>query len=546
VLALTGSATEEFESHIEDADQSFPQVGDPYTHREAISDGIVPDFSWTLAFTQVQDDEHLDDLRTGAEKIPQLVEYDADGLKVPTPTPGSDLSGTDANIQQEVAGEYETGTALAKALRSIGKGPEAPTADLEQVANTLSNRPIHRLNLKTATDRAVELARDAVSNERPVLILTRSYGESEQLSKQLEKVSSEAVIKTIRRDQSADEQDDTIQQFDTADTSKKVLIADGKRIGQGIDIHSVEVGINIAQPGSGANTTLVQRLGRLLRDADGKDTVEFYHLLGVQPAETVLPPDGESFVTNVASFFEQAVLPDTDGVLKPPGTMIDSEAVGQSISVLEQTGVTRINASKQQSQMETAYINAIETTSEDGSPAVTQLEDEVTAEIDMSQRTIDDEDAGTETTMTREVDVDPVLIGLMQEAVESTESTIESQSDVLRTALRPFLKEVATGKVEPEAFASTSTRDIELSADSTLETLLKQAAQRDSTVDSTNELVKQALFKYLDIDPAENTLSIPDYEELRLPIEAVLEDDRYPCETPGDIVEAALRNQFNI
>lgn len=284
----------------------------------------------------------------------------------------------------------------------------------------------------------------------------------------------------------------------------------------------------------------------MLRDAEGKDTVKFYHLLGVQPAETVLPPDGESFVTNVASFFEQAVLPDTDGVLKPPGTMINTEAVGQSISVLEQTGVTRINASKQQSQMETAYINAIETTSEDSLPAVTQLEDEVTAKIDMSQRTIDGEDAGTETTMTREVDVDPVLIALMQKVVESTESTPESQRDVLRTTLRPFLKEVATGKVKPETFDSSSTRNIELSADSTLEILLKETAQRDSAVDSTNELVKQALFTYLDVDPADNTLDIPNYEEFRLSIEAVLEDDQYPCESPGDVVEVALRNQFNI
>lgn len=544
VLALTGSATEEFESHIEDADQSFPQVGDPYTHREAISDGIVPDFSWTLAFTQVQDNKHLDDLRTGAEKIPQLVEYNSDGLKVPRP--GSDLSRTNAKMQGEVAGKYETGTALAKTFRSIGMGPEAPTAELEQVANSLRNRTIQRLNLKTATDRSVELTRDAVSNERPVLILTQSHGESEQLSKQLGEVSSETVIKTIRRDQSADEQDDIIQQFDAADTSKKVLIADGKRIGQGIDIHSIEVGINIAQPGSGANTTLVQRLGRLLRDANGKETVEFYHLLGVQPKETVLPPDGESFVTNVASFFEQAVLPDTDGVLKPPGTMIDSESVAQSILTLEKTGVTRINASKQQSQMETAYISAIETTNKNGPAAVTQLEEKVTTEMDMSQRTVGDEDAGTETTITREVDIDPVLIGLIQEAVESTELSPESQSDVLKTALRPFLKEVATGKVEPETFASNSTCEIEFSADSTFEILLKRTSKRDSAVDSSDELVKRALFTYLDIDPADNTLNIPDYEELRLPIEAVLEDDRYPCETPGDVVEAALRNQFDI
>lgn len=196
--------------------------------------------------------------------------------------------------------------------------------------------------------------------------------------------------------------------------------------------------------------------------------------------------------------------------------------------------------------METAYISAIETTNKNGPAAVTQLEEKVTTEMDMSQRTVGDEDAGTETTITREVDIDPVLIGLIQEAVESTELSPESQSDVLKTALRPFLKEVATGKVEPETFASNSTCEIEFSADSTFEILLKRTSKRDSAVDSSDELVKRALFTYLDIDPADNTLNIPDYEELRLPIEAVLEDDRYPCETPGDVVEAALRNQFDI
>lgn len=598
VLALTGSVTEEFEFRVKHADQEFPRLGEPYTHKKALRDGIIPDFSWTLTFTRVQEDSNLEELKDGAQTIPDIVDYRSDFLNVSESTLEEKQSKLDLEQRQKISGTYETGSELANQLRDVGEGPEGPTDLLEKVANGLSNRTIHRLNLSTETTIALDLAQKALSEGSPVLILTRSYEEAKELWQELYDRHSDRKIVKLKRDQTPKQQDKRIQDFDEAETEKKALIAPGKRIGQGKDIQSVEVGINIAQPGSGANTTLVQRLGRLLRKSGGKESVEFYHVLGVQPSDTVLPPDGESFITNVVSFFGEAIAPDTDGMLKPPSVSIESDNVAHSVATLEQTGVYRVAASEQSSQLEDVYADRIRSTGDESTEPVIKtdwFEEAFDLEVtDHAKETEEDQnkiikdsrtkkenrdtnvdesgvdkrmeeteiergedqqkispieqesESGSENKDGRSVTIDPTLVALIDATVKNPDTSHETRGEVVTEVVRSFLKNIIAKDVGPDKFTTDSKRQIEFSSDPTLERFLEERLTNKSFPDSIDELVKEAIYSYTGIDTDEETLHVKQFSEFQLPIEAVIEDEQYPCETPDEVIQVALEDYFEI
>lgn len=367
VLALTGSVTDSLESTVERADNPFPVVY-RYTHELALEDGVIPDFEWTLQFTDVADSDTLTAFRRTAEQVGRLVTYENSTYRIEKDTLESVAPDLSDEICSEIAGKYATGSALANALRESGSGNEAPTEWLDGVASGLSNRTLDRLNLSTDLNTVTERTESALETGRPVLILTRSYDEAKILWEEIYDGSEERVVKRLEAGQSAEKQASVIQAFDEAETDQKVLIGPGKRIGQGNDIHSIEVGINIAKPGSGVNATLVQRLGRLLRDAENKDTVDFYHVMGVPPEDAIIDSDAESFVRTVSEFFGQVLHPDTDGILKAPNVDL-SHGVDNDVAALEHRGVPVLEDNERTTVIESAYAAAIRETPS-GTPAV--------------------------------------------------------------------------------------------------------------------------------------------------------------------------------
>ncbi|WP_436926036.1 helicase-related protein [Halosimplex amylolyticum] len=358
VLAMTGSITEQLESLVQRADRSFPLVY-RYTHRLALADGVIPDFEWTLSFAEVTDSDSLSQFRETARHFDDVVEYDVGTYHLENDALAEAVPELPDPTIDEMAGDYVSGPALASGLREHGDDDVAPTEQLETLAGGVGNRTIHRLNLDADIAGVVELAEQALSDGRPVLVLTRSYREAKDIWQELYDRHDDRVVRRLDADQDAAKQDSIIRSFDEAETDEKALIGPGKRIGQGNDIKSVEVGINIARPGSGVNTSLVQRLGRLLRDAGGKETVSFYHLVGVPPADATIEPDGESFVRTIAEFFGQVLEPDTDGILKPPAVSIE-DGVAPDIVTLEQLGAPSVRSDPQATAIETAYATAID------------------------------------------------------------------------------------------------------------------------------------------------------------------------------------------
>lgn len=602
VLALTGSETGEFKRRIAEAGKHFPRVGDRYTHQKALDDGIIPDFTWSLTLTGVKgnhNNTNIKQLMDSAEAVSEVINFEDGRLQLTREKLDQEQAELSPSQRAQLAGTYETGNRLASQLRDdeIEKGPDAPTELLERIAHGLSNRSIHRLNLSTDTTIAIDLALDAINNDQPVLILTRSYSETKQIYNNLQEKSVGCKIVRLENNQNADKHDELIQEFDSAETDQKVLIGPGKRIGQGNDIQTVEIGINIAQPGTGANTTLIQRLGRLLRKSSGKSSVTFHHVLGVQPSETIIPPDGESFVRNIASFFEEAITEATDEMSKPPTVDIDSDSVASSVAKLERDGAPHVLSDDQLSEVEESYAQTIVTASDDhkmpvlgteqfrtalgiqqsesinhsdngqtgrqsdDGPSRNNSEDQVATVGSEADNSINDQNtdqtpskpdvssqAGADMNNEHTIDIDPVLLALVTTEAERPDTEYESQAAVVNAAAESFVSDNIADDVDVdhETLCQSIDRRIEFSADPILDQFLAERVSMSSLHSDISDFVEAALYEYTELDSQNGELQVDGLEQMKFSMKTFIEQDQYPYETRDDVIRAAIRRYFSM
>lgn len=547
VLALTGSVTEELDRLTDQVETDFPEVY-TYTHTDALSDGVIPDFEWTLSFVDIdRESSTLESLERTAKLAEGIVDFHPEGVAVDEHALSQRFSGVSQSARNAIAGSYETGPQLASAIREAGDEEDVgPTDELEALASGLSNRSIHRLNLDVDNSVVIQLAENALERERPVLILTRSYNEAKEIWQALYDNRSDRVVKKLNRDASAAEQDATITSFDEASTSRKVLIGPGKRIGQGNDIQSVEVGINISRPGSGVNASLVQRLGRLLRGAREKERVEFYHVSGVQPAASVLTPDGESFVRNVTEFFAQVLTPDTDGIHKPPEVQARGREVSSNVSVLEDVGAERVLASEQTTEIEKAYASEIRDRGGERNPTATTdwFVDAFPDAVEPTGNDTSPENSNISGEF--EVAIDPVVFEVARLHVERDDYEHDSVEAVAEEALSRFLDAVDTAESRTVADAVNirAEHTFTVSCDPALEVAIK-AKMENAGMESPDEFVQHAVEEWLGID-SEASLRIANYSQYESHIDELVRAESYPCTNPGDVVQAALETYLDI
>lgn len=360
VLALTGSDTPALSKLTEET--GFEEVFE-YSHDEALRDGVIPEFDWTLSFVQVDEEASptLASLRRTATLFDRSVDASPGSLSIRD----SARAELPEAAREALSSSFDSLRAIASGLRDAGSDGRAPTETLETLASGLAGRQTHWWNLRPGFDAVERRVSDAMDDGRPTLLLTQSYGEATAVADRLDDCGAER-IDCLERDTDAERQAERIEAFDEAPERRKLLVGPGSRIGTGIDVRSVEVGINLARPGTGVNASLVQRLGRLLRKTNEGNTVDFYHVLGLPPTGAVIPVDGENFVEDVTEFFSQVELPTTDGATKRPGVDV-TPAASDTVVELERHGAAWHPSPDD--DVTTAYVDRIEATDE--GPAVT-------------------------------------------------------------------------------------------------------------------------------------------------------------------------------
>lgn len=562
VLALTGSVTEQLEQLAADTGAPFSESY-TYTHEQALEDGVIPEFEWSLTFTEIQTDNEVAERFTEtaslaesrAECTPSGFEFSAERLAETDPSLSSEQ-------RESIAGVYETPKQVATALRDARNiegeteisdyvdGETAPTETLETLAHGLDSRTLDRMNLRASLGRVEEIAESAIEAGRPTLILTRSYKEAKTLWQALYDRNGDREIKRFDRDNSAAEHADTIAEFDDCDTNQKVLIAPGKYIGQGKDIQSVEVGINLSKQGTGMNTALVQRLGRLLRNAGQKNTVEFYHVVGAPPADAILPADGKSFVQTVSEFFGQAIEPDTQGILKPPSVVVDPEIKADLVE-LESIGAPTIKERQVITDIESAYIDSILTATghDDGkkptpvvttdwfediyadyeydtaatSPTQTLFDFDEASESQSAGSTASDDTKRAENV--DDFDAKPDTDAKDSEGSVMTDIRKEIENETADETTRDSPTVTQTDGMNQEKPTATADTDF----DKTDQTPSDFDTKMSETQVSSKETPKAKEAKIVEIDRSVAAL-----------LELTIESENSPYETPAELVEAAL------
>lgn len=124
VIALAGSVNEEIERRFRSANRPFPESFG-YTHEEALEEGVIPDFEWTLRFPPVDSERSstLESMKKTTAAF-DLVTCEAGTLALDT--------SADAFVQltpeqqAELWGSYHSETALSNALREAGTNGVAP------------------------------------------------------------------------------------------------------------------------------------------------------------------------------------------------------------------------------------------------------------------------------------------------------------------------------------------------------------------------------------------------------------------------------------
>lgn len=327
VLALSGSVddgTETTQSEVRDRlSRHIGPLIKEYTMEQARADGIVPDFEWAVYYTGFEG--NTDELATTtATAIHEWVRFQA-----------RCESGEFSKTFDRPLSTHRAVRTVAQ-LSKAGRSAKAADKQFRNLATALSSRHMMLLNHTPELDAVIDLG--IVHSNEKVVILTQKNAEAEEIARQLRSREAfpEEAIYHVHSSMSSSEQRDMIDEYDARETAA-VLIGTGKQIGEGADIKSATVGINISK--GSINRTLIQRIGRVLRNPNGDKQARFYNVVSMPSTEDTSIPteDGIQLLEDVVQYRHYG-----DSLDEAPGFAASNEAVEHALAVQESAGANRI------------------------------------------------------------------------------------------------------------------------------------------------------------------------------------------------------------
>lgn len=260
VLALSGSLDEANARTLERRD--IPKLYD-FSLRDGQRVGIIPQSDWDVVFTPYENQSQLADV---TERCRRGIERYGGGIEVPD---GADIDETDlgfANLSE----------ARSLAQTTAGRGLKEHDPDFREFASAIMARQMTQYNLSPALSTVVDLTLDHVDQHKCVVLL-ESNDEIEEVTEQLRAQLGDTYesLVTVFDD---DTDLSTVERFDQEQDSG-ALVGMAKTLGEGIDIETADVCINRGR--GRLSRSLVQRMGRILRNPDGDKYAHFFHVTGL-------------------------------------------------------------------------------------------------------------------------------------------------------------------------------------------------------------------------------------------------------------------------
>lgn len=259
------SATVDGKEKLERLEESIGDKVYRLTVEQALKDNIIPNFTWNVHVTYLEDTEQKD--------FKDVTEQMMNTFNRVRATAGADTSDI-FGYAMRVATLIDFISLFEKA-RYAGKLDRVPEYWRTLMALIQQRRRIIHKSVPKL-ERALEIA-GVEGRSKKCILFTMDIETCDKIAKILEGCGVDTyVVHSKKKDI---DNKDTINRFKKA--GHGVLIS-AKMLDEGVDIPDAEIGINVSS--SKTRLQLIQRLGRILRKKDGKVPV-FYHLVALPHSE---------------------------------------------------------------------------------------------------------------------------------------------------------------------------------------------------------------------------------------------------------------------
>lgn len=325
VLAMSGSVDQGWtgDSTAKDALEDSLTRCYKFDVARARREGVIADFSWEIQYLPATG-EQTD--RLASQTQITTASYDSE-----TGTLNAERLGVDeSSLPDEVVG-YDD-------LRSFvqtndGNDLRSESTQFDAFASALLARRPLRWNLSPDIDPIASLV-DRHAPKQKTVVLVQSYTAAADLKSRLE---TDYGIPADDIEAFTDTDDNRIEIVDRFNAgSRGVIIGPGDLLGTGVDMPDAEVAVNVSK--GSVNASLVQRMGRVLRNPTGEKDATFYHLVA-QPVDT----DAVDAVEDGARLLRQAAEFRALGEsFREVPTYHTEQSITETVIELEDSGVSRL------------------------------------------------------------------------------------------------------------------------------------------------------------------------------------------------------------
>lgn len=325
VLALSGSLTNTDRRSLERRD--IPEVFE-FTLRDGQEAGIVPTCSWTVTYTPYEGQANLASVTRECE---EGFERFRDGARI-------EEINRELDDPRENTGFDTLSEARSLSQSTLGRRVKEQKDQFRIFSSAIKSRQMTQYNLSPDLETIARLVLDHI-REKKCVVLLESQDEIESVQKMVSmKLNNEEEDLLLPVSSKQDDLLAVVEEFDE-EYDNGALIGSGKTLGEGVDIRTAEVAINRGR--GRLSSSLIQRMGRVLRNPTGDKHAEFYHVVGVPTEDDarLVEKDGIELLETAAQMVEWG-----QSLRAPPSFEVDSKAgnVASVIGDLEQAGSTAI------------------------------------------------------------------------------------------------------------------------------------------------------------------------------------------------------------
>ncbi|QKG93517.1 DEAD/DEAH box helicase family protein [Halorubrum salinarum] len=291
VLAMSGSIDDEWlgDSGVKDALEANLAQCIEFGITEAREQNVIADFRWDVCYAASNSGDTLSGVADSTTTLTPA--YDTDTHKF---TP-QELTG---DVPATVPDTFETLRDLRSFAQSKdGKDARDQSESFDTFATAAFSRRPKRWQLNPPHNTIRQLLTEHVP-DRKAVVLVQSYAQADAVSEHLADWFDADTVYTPAKDEAAPY--DTIAAFKQADAG--VLVGPGDVLGVGVDLPDAGIAVNLAK--GGVNASLIQRIGRILRNPTGDKHAHFYHVVTIPgEADARLPgEDGRRLLRRAAEF----------------------------------------------------------------------------------------------------------------------------------------------------------------------------------------------------------------------------------------------------